>query len=90
MQSFDHVHGKTGVTDIKQDPSDQCHIYTCGKDGNVRLWYLSVGGSVDPCLRIVSVVHSGLGWISRLIWMEQRLVYLAFHGVHGNLLILES
>ena len=80
VQSFNHIHGKNGLTDIQPDQNDEhsnC-FYTAGKDGRVGLWRLVPGTK----LQLLSVINTSLGWISRLLWIDKDLIYLAFHSVN--------
>ena len=78
MQSFQYIHGKNGITDVKPDPFDEKLFFSSGKDGRVGLWRLSDDLSG---LELVSVTNTSLGWIARLSWVEHHLFYLAFHSV---------
>ncbi len=64
------------MTDIQADPSDDCSVYTCGRDGQVRLWRL--GSLLD--LQLLRTINTGLGWIGRLLWIAGQITYLAFRG----------
>lgn len=79
-ESFPHVHGKNGLTDVRADPSARDLYYSAGKDGRVGLWRLS-SEMEQPKLELLSVTNTSLGWIARLCWINHQLVYLAFHSV---------
>nr|CAH0107907.1 unnamed protein product [Daphnia galeata] len=75
LQSFPHIHGKNGLTDVQSDPLGQLLYYTGGRDGRIGLWRLTDDKNQ---LELLSLTNTSLGWIARLRWIDQQLTYLAF------------
>ncbi|XP_046645596.1 WD repeat-containing protein 6-like [Daphnia pulicaria] len=75
LQSFSHIHGKNGLTDIQSDPNGQHLYYTGGRDGRIGLWRLT---DDQNQLELLSLTNTSLGWIAGLRWIDKQLTYLAF------------